>query len=287
MLIVVAASFCQAAEPPAMPERKIGMDKGKTQGATVPLREGDMGFTLFLPRDWDANGANQTLTMHFHMAPWFIIQEHVRRGAKNPLVCVHLGEGSTIYRRAFEDPQRLGRVLAVIGDELRKRAGKGVAIRDLELSSFSAGYGAIRELVKSGDILRQMRRVVLADSMYASLEANAPERRPLAEQIEVWVPLARAAMKGEKTFVFTYSEVPTETYASSSECAAALIRAVGVTNQVVAASSCAAARDPQFPLRQRADFGNLHIWGYGGTNAQAHMTHARHLADVWKAIASE
>lgn len=287
MLIAVAAGFCQAAEPPAMPERKIGRDKSETQGAMVQLREGEMEFTLFFPRGWDTNAANQTLTMHFHTAAWFIIQEHVRRGAKNPLACIHLGEGSTVYRRAFEDPQRLGRVVAVIGDELRKRAGKGVAIRDLELSSFSAGYGAIRELVKSADVFRQMRRVVLADSMYASLESNASERRPLREHIDVWVPLARAAMKGEKIFVFTYSEVPTETYASSSECAAALIRAVGVTNRTVAAGSCAAANDSQFPLRRRADFGNLHIWGYGGTNAQAHMTHARHLADVWKAIDSE
>jgi hypothetical protein len=37
-------------------------------------------------------------------------------------------------------------------------------------------------------------------------------------------------------------------------------------------------------LLYRADIGHLHLWGYGGEDAQAHMTHVRHLADVWKAL---
>jgi hypothetical protein len=120
--------------------------------------------------------------------------------------------------------------------------------------------------------------------MYAALETNAV-RQPLREHIEVWAPFARAAMKREKTFVITYSMVPTTTYASSSECARALLVALGVTEKAVSPNSSAAASDKHFPLLRRADIGNLHVWGYGGTNAQAHMTHPRHIADLWNAIA--
>jgi hypothetical protein len=38
------------------------------------------------------------------------------------------------------------------------------------------------------------------------------------------------------------------------------------------------------PLLQRADVGRFHVWNYAGTNAQAHLTHVRHLADLWRAL---
>jgi hypothetical protein len=45
-----------------------------------------------------------------------------------------------------------------------------------------------------------------------------------------------------------------------------------------------ATLDPDFPLIHRADLNGFHVWSYGGTDGQAHITHARHLADVWMAI---
>jgi hypothetical protein len=54
--------------------------------------------------------------------------------------------------------------------------------------------------------------------------------------------------------------------------------------QSVATNTLPASNDPDFPLLARADVRGLHIWSYGGTDAQAHMTHARHLADVWQAL---
>jgi hypothetical protein len=123
--------------------------------------------------------------------------------------------------------------------------------------------------------------------MYAALEPeekSATNRRPLAAQIDVWVPFASAAMRGDKTFMFTHSQVPTMSYASSAECAVALLSRLGVKSEAVATNSWPAARDSNFPLLSRADTNGLHVWSYGGTDAQAHMTHARHLADVWQTL---
>ena len=238
-----------------------------------------MEFVLFLPANWNSNAASQTLTMHFHTAPSFIMQEHVRRGSANPLACFQLGSGSAVYRRAFEEPERFDRVLNAVTETLRKHAARSINVESVELSSFSAGYGAIRELVKSTNVFRQISAVVLADSMYGALATNTAARQVASEHIDVWVPLARAAIEREKTFVFTYSEVPSTSYASSMECAGALAKALSLTNSTVAPDA-----DLPFPLLRRADLGNLHLWGYVGTNAQAHLTHVRHLAEIWQAI---
>jgi hypothetical protein len=275
-LIGAAAFALHAAEPPPMPQRQIAQEKEPPKGRKILLADGDARFTLFVPDSWKAS--EQNLTVHFHTAEWFVIQEHLRRGATHPLATFYLGEGSTVYRRPFEEPKRFGRMLDLIEHEL------SIVPHQIEISSFSAGYGAVREIIKQPNYFDRIRTVILADSMYAGLETNALPRRPLREQIEVWVPLARAAMECKKTFVVTYSAVPTANYASSSECAQALLAALGLRNTAVLPNSTPAASDKDFPLLLRADAGNLHIWGYGGTNAQAHMTHPRHIADIWKAL---
>lgn len=264
-----------AIEPPPMPQRAIAPDNGLPPGKRMPMNAGNLKFTLFIPAAWQAS--ESALTVHFHTAEWFVIQEHVRRGARHPLAAFYLGEGSMVYRRPFENPKGFGEVLRAIEKEL------GAPIKALELSSFSAGYGAVREIIKQPEYAERIGTIVLADSMYAALETNSV-RRPLREHIEVWLPFASAAIEGRKTFVFTYSAVPTTSYASSSECAHALLAALDLPVKEVAPGSTPAAADKDFPLLRRADAGNLHVWGYGGTNAQAHMTHPRHVADIWKAL---
>lgn len=275
--------------PPAMTRRAIAPSTNELRGTQLTLNDRGTNFTLFLAPGW-TNGisSNTVLYVHFHTAPWFPIQEHVRRGAREPLLVFSLGEGSSAYRLAFEDTNRFARVVSLVERELQARSlSSSTHISAVDVSSFSAGYGAVRELVTSPTYFSLIRRIVLLDSMYAGLErqdVGSTNRRPLAAQIDVWVPFAKAAMRGEKTFVLTHSLVPTSTYASSAECAAALLSRLNVKSEEVAADSVAAAHDPDFPLLKRTDVGGLRIWSYGGTDAQAHMTHARHVADVWLAL---
>jgi hypothetical protein len=91
-------------------------------------------------------------------------------------------------------------------------------------------------------------------------------------------------VRGEKTFVLTHSAVPTMKFASTGDCAAALLALLGVPREPVSPGALPATKDPDFPLRSRADTGQFHIWGYDGIDAQAHLTHARHMADVWMAL---
>jgi len=279
--------------PPALPRRPITPPAEPPPGQDITLDDRGAKFTLFLPPGWGSTvTTGQTvLTVHFHGEGWHVIQEHLRRGAKGPLLCVNLGQGSSAYRVPFEDRERFARLLRMAEQEMVKRgAPPQTRVAAVDVSSFSAGYGAVRELMKSPQYVTLIRRIVLADSMYASFEPTPPTgprpspAPPAKEHIDPWLPFCRAAARGEKTFLFTHSQVPTETYANSAACAAALIDAVGAPNQTVPRGTTPASADPEFPLTARADLARFHVWSYAGSDAQAHLTHIRHLADLWTAL---
>lgn len=276
-----------------MPRRSIA-PREALPGTQLEIEDGDRKFTLFLPAAGRPS-KDVELTLHFHSAQWHAIQEHLDRGATGPIIAFYPGEGSSIYGKSFEDPQRLDRWKERVLVELRNRGWpEGVRISAIDITSFSAGYGAVRQLVQQPEAFKLIRRVILADSMYGSLAVEpdlgaAPPkpptpRAPLPAHVLVWKPLAEAAIRGEKTFCVTFSAVPTPTYASSSEMATALVEAVDGRLELVEPSQLPATKDPEFPLRARFDKGQFHVWGYGGEDGQAHMTHARHLADIWKAL---
>ena len=39
-----------------------------------------------------------------------------------------------------------------------------------------------------------------------------------------------------------------------------------------------------YPMKFRFDQRGLHVWGYGGDDAKAHMAMARTLAGYWRAV---
>lgn len=275
-------------EPPPMPRRQIAPTPLPEGSVSIELTNRDVRATLFLPAGWNQpRESGPQLVVHFHTIAWFTIQEHVRRGSSAPLLNFALGEGSATYAKPFLDPARFQDWLRVVERELAQRGAKPQPIARVDISSFSAGYGAVREIVKLETNRQVIQRIVLCDSLYGGLvDANAAlnQRKVTPEHIEPWVPFARAAARGGKTFLLTTSDVPTPRYASTRECGDALAAAVGVTFRAVQAGSIPATTDPEFPLQRRADLGGFHIWNYAGTNAQAHLTHVRHVADLWRAL---
>lgn len=278
MLALIAALAVQLPIPPPMPLRDIGAG-WDAASRTQAIQDGDVSFQLFVP-----DGVlGDRLTMHFHGAAWFAIDEHVARGLRNPLIVFNNGQGSSVYQRPFLDPARFRRWIALAEGAVREGKGPRFRAAAVDISSFSAGYGAVRELVSSPNDMALITRIVLCDSMYASHAADGTKRAE-PEQIARWVPYALSAAQGERTLAFTYSQVPTDTYASSSECARALAQACGTAATAVEPGTLAATLDAACPLLARADKGHLHLWGYGGDDAPAHLTHVRHLADVWQAL---
>ena len=271
-----------------MPRREIKPSARPSAGAIIQLTN-DAWATLFLPEGWRVppdGGAK--LVVHFHTIAWFTIQEHVRRESRLPLLNFALGEGSATYARPFQEPARFQDWMRRVESELASRgAPSHTRVIGVDVSSFSAGYGAVREILKLETNWNVIQRIVLCDSLYGGLaETNAPypRRNVLGEHVEPWRTFVQAAARGDKTFLLTTSDIETERYASTRECGAAVAAAAGAEFRSVMKDSCAAAREPEYPLIQRADRGRFHVWNYTGTNAQAHLTHVRHLADLWRAL---
>jgi len=281
--LALLVSWAQALPvPPAMTKRDISPPAVAPTGKQIQLY-GDEKYVLFIPSAWKPS-AHIGITVHFHGATWFAIDEHLRRGLKEPLVAIYAGEGSTVYKKAFEDPAAWPKLLSTVLDDLKKEgASQDAAIDRADVTSFSAGYGAVRELLKQPEPPKLIRRILLADSMYGSYTSDT-DHTPLHDHIDPYVEFAKAAIRGEKEFVVTFSQVPTEGYANSAACVAALVKAVGGSLLEVAPGSVPSTTDPLFPFLSRFDRGNFHAWGYGGIDAQAHMTHPRHIADVWRAV---
>lgn len=276
-------------EPVVMAPRTIRPPENPPAGERIELRDRDVPFVLFLPEGWSDPTNRGRLAIHFHTADWVALGEHLRAVYRFPLVTIFLGSGSARYREPFTDTNRFPRLIEMIEAEQSRRGVNPPRIQTVDVSSFSAGYGAVRELVQQPAAFARIHRIVLSDSLYAGLASGADGQGPRVvqrEQVECWVPFARAAMRGEKSFVFTYSEIPTAAYASTGECAAAILATLGLKPEPVAASGLAAASEPTYPLRLRADAGDLHFWGYAGRDAGAHMVHPRRLAEVWQALDS-
>ena len=272
--------FCAVGQrsplPPPLPVRPIAEDRSLWRGALRTLTDGDLTLELYVPNAWDRK-REKGLWVHFHTVAWHVVQEHALRGVERPLLVFNNGQGSSRYQAPFQDRGRFARWLELVSLELGQR------VEWVEVTSFSAGYGAVREIVQNPADLALIRRVVLFDSMYAGFEAEG-SREPERAQIEAWVPLAREAAEGRKTFVFTNSRVRPDTYAASYECAAALVSRLGGSLLPVEPGTLAATLDSDHPLIERYDRGGFHVWGYGGTDGPAHLAHVRHMAALMRAL---
>lgn len=273
--------------PPPMQRRSIKKPEEAIPGDTLTF---DLGttYTLYIPPKYKVpkDGAVE-LTMHFHGAEWFAIQEHLRRGLDGPLVALYAGEGSSVYKRQFDDPARFGQVIDKVTGILTERGGPPEThVVSVNITSFSAGYGAVREIVKKSENVSIIKRIILADSLYGSLDEDALKegrREVVPEHVEPWANFARLAMTGEKTFLITTSDIETPTYASTPEVARAVVKAIGLEPQPVEAGSIRAA-EGEYPLQSTADSGSFHWWGYGGKDAVVHMTIARRIGECWAAL---
>jgi hypothetical protein len=152
-----------------MPRRAIAPPTTQPAGRQIELQEDETKFTLFIPEAWEPPASGEiTVIAHFHGAVWFAIDEHLRHGLEQPLICFALGEGSSVYARPFKDRQRFARVISTTEDELKRNgAPDNARISQIDISSFSAGYGAVREIVQVPEYVALIRRIVLADSLYA------------------------------------------------------------------------------------------------------------------------
>jgi hypothetical protein len=208
------------------------------------------------------------LLIHFHGAPSLIEQQVATHLPKAALITVQLGAGSSVYRRPFEQPDLFPSLLREAAGELQLRRGWS----SITLSGFSAGYGAVREILRRSESFALVNNVLLLDGMHTSY---LPEGKPLAEGgvidpvgLDSFIAFAKEAVAGRKSFVFTHSEIFPGAYASTTESGDYLLAQLNLRRR---------ARLRQGPMGMQqlsaADAGRFHLRGYAGNAAPDHVDH--------------
>lgn len=273
-----------------MPQREIARSEVPAPGdVVVATMDGDTPttFTLFLPAGWSVRPSGEAeLSIHFHGTAWFAVQEHVRRGSMMPFASFNVPGSSDGFAAAFRDPGAFDRLLDGAAREMVARgAPVGTRIARVQLSSFSAGYAAVREILRHPSNVDRIERVVLADSLYAPDDpatAGTDVRRPDVSALQPFIDFARLAADGKKTFLATHSSVPPLRSITPWTNLETIARHIDPA--LVPAAVGDDTGPPEFPLVSRIDRGRFHVWRYGGDNTDAHLTHLRHVADFWIAL---
>jgi hypothetical protein len=210
------------------------------------------------------------LLIHFMGATW-LPQRAVATMDRPVIVAAsYLGAGSATYRRPFADDSLLyGRLL----DTLRARIAQVTGaprISGVYLSGFSAGYAAVREIVRRPEYLPRVDGVLLLDGMHAGY---IPDRTPLADggaidtaDVMPFVNFARLAAAGGKRFVITHTEIFPGTFASTTECADWLLGALGLTRTPVLEWGPLGTQ-----LLSRTQKGRLEVLGFAGNSGPDHI----------------
>jgi hypothetical protein len=253
-------------------ERLAARDLGGVQRAFTGPQNKPVDLWIPAGADRAARAGELDLVVHFLGAAWLPEYAVSRLETKTVAAVVNIGAGSGIYDRSFSDPAAFDSLLAGIARETVASLGRDASFRRITLSGFSAGHGAIRAILREPRHFARVDAVLLLDGMHTSYvpEGTVLEKGGTldAHNLDAFVRFAQAAMRGEKRFLVTHSEIFPGTFASTTETADYLLKAVELRRTPV-------LRWGPRGMQQlsEARTGRLELLGFAGNTAPDHVDH--------------
>ena len=205
------------------------------------------------------------LIIHFHGVSWLMEYHIAKHFPHAALITVNLGSGSRVYGNPFVQPEMFQNLI----DEAGKVLGSKKGWSSITLVGFSAGYGAIRAILRHDQYFRLVNNVLLLDGIHASY---VPEGKRLADggvvkadDLDSYVKFAREAVAGNKKFLISHSEIFPAAYASTTECVDYLLSELGIRRT-------AKLKDGPVGMQQTSEVNvkGFHIRGYAGNTGADH-----------------
>jgi hypothetical protein len=272
------------------PPRATQISKSATERGVNPCNTPDPGFgsyehwartasgaLVMLPQRGGVNQAGEfDVVVHFHG------HDPARKGwvqTMNGVVFVGLtlGIGSGVYENTFREPGAFERLLKGVEAAVAEKTGNPKAhARRIALTSWSAGYGAIEEILRQPFGRDRVDSVVLLDGLHCDYSGDGFVQTTL----EPFVRFAHAAAEGKRLMVVSHSSIVPPGYASTTETANFLINELGGRPKPARAR----ATDPMgLELVSRYDQGGFHVRGYAGNAELDHCAQVGLYGDVLKA----
>lgn len=242
------------------PGRQLAIDGHLTQPVEV-----------YIPEDCNSTD-DLKLLIHFHGAAFVPMYAVHMAEDHYVLAVINLGAGSSVYESAFLDPITFQRLVSTLSEQVKEEIGAQATVINTYISAFSAGYGAVRAILREEDNYREVDGVILLDGLHTSY---MPEYTVLADggrldttKLEPFLRLARSAVQGPKTFLLTHSEIFPGTYASTTETADYLIQSLGLKRTPVVKWGPLGMQH----LSEVID-GRFRVLGFAGNSAPDHIDH--------------
>ena len=272
------ACFGQADPPPKLtqfPSPMVEHTRAHTRlkderpaGKRIALKLG----TLFLPDTLPAGDGR--LFLHFHGGT--LASEVAAAKASVAVISVPLGSGSATYAKPFADPK----VFADLLDEAESKAE--CKFDRVGLTGWSAGYGAVRAILKVPQHYDRVQFVVLLDGLHAGYKSGKPgpkESEIIADDLAVFAQFAKDAVAGRKQFVLTHSEIFPGTYASTTETADWLLRQMNLKRTPVLRWGPMGTQ-----ILSETKEGRFHLLGFAGNSAPDHVDVLHSLPELLREI---
>ena len=223
------------------------------------------------------------LVVHFHGAAFLPHRAAADLNGQSVAAVLNLGAGSGVYHRAFADPAVFDSLLTGVARAVSESLGRTMTIGGITLSGFSAGHGAIRAILLEPRHFETVDAILLLDGMHTSY---LPEGKVLADSGEIdttnlaaFGRFARAAMRGEKRFLLTHSEIFPGTFASTTETADWLLHAVGLNRKPVLAWGPRGLQQ-----LSEAGAGQFEVMGFAGNSAPDHIDHLHAMPELLRRL---
>ena len=280
--------------PPPAPQNPSPMVEKSRAHGRIPQQDppgGRRTFTgpldrpvqLFHSLGAERAGGALRLVVHFHGAAFIPEVSASRLGRDYVVATVNLGAGSGVYDRTFSEPATYDSLLTSITRETVAALGRAVTFRRVTLVGFSAGHGAIRAILRDQRHFDAVDAVLLLDGMHTSYvpDGTVIEKGGTLDttKLEAFVRYGRAAMRGEKRFLVTHSEIFPGTFASTTETSDYLVEMLGLKRTPV-------LRWGPHGMQQLSEVrnGQLEIMGFAGNSGPDHVDQFHGMPDFLRRI---
>jgi len=234
---------------------------------------------LFVPGSFRSTDGKVNVVLHLHGTPTVTEPALVAVGWNAVLVSFNRNGLSSAYSKPFSDPALFPRLI----DEAVKAASDEPGVKrevgKVVVSSFSAGCGGVREILKTRASCDRIDAVVMADSIYCGYEGGPPAKRVDPNLMSGFERFAREAARGRKAMLVSHSSQVPPGYASTTETADFLLKAVGASPETVDVDWGDGWRQVRTATR-----GRLVVLGFNGEGPEDHMRHLRRIGELWKRL---
>lgn len=237
------------------------------QGRRIKLNLGN----LFLPAKLKLTSATPLL-FFFHGPAW--IGELAAQENATAVITMQLGSGSAVYARSFLD----AKFFAAVVQEAETKGG--VKFGPITLSGWSAGCGAIRQILSAPEDYKKIDGAILIGGIHTGYAAGKPGPLELTietKRLSIFVQFAREAVVGRKKMIITHSEIFPGTFASTTETADFILKELGIKGHPILRWG-----PMQTQELSEAGRGGFRLVGFAGNSTPDHVAQLHSLPEYLK-----